>query len=264
MVLTRAIILASLFEASDDPARWTEDLEVFLKLMCFDSAGMWRRKNEPLPAALCYSHARSMEKLLFDDCETWVRRLTSEQRAARESLERRVFYTLGFTAQRPYCCRVEEIDGPPEESWAEINAYCRTNARSHQEWVAQMSERRFGRRLRVGDAFSGMGSIPFEAASLGCEVYASDLNPVACLLTWGALNLIAGSQRFHAEVFRVQQQLYQEMDAWYLKEGLDTSAEGWRATVHLYCLEIVVPELGRLESSNCPHLAGCAKTRCLG
>jgi adenine-specific DNA methylase len=241
-VLTRAIILGSLFEASDDPAHWPEDLEIFLKLMSFDNAGMWKRKNEPLPASLCYPHAREMEKLLFEDRESWAQKMTGEQKAARENLEKRVFYTLGFTVQRPYCCRVEETDGPPAESWAEINNFCRTKAHSQQEWVAQMSERRFGRRLRVGDAFSGMGSIPFEAASLGCEVLASDLNPVACLLTWGALNIIAGTKEFHAEVFKAQEKLYSEMDDWYLKEGTETSEEGWRATVHIYCSEIKVPE----------------------
>jgi putative DNA methylase len=42
---------------------------------------------------------------------------------------------------------------------------------------------RFGHRPRVADTFSGSGQIPFEAARLGCDVYASDLNPVACMLT---------------------------------------------------------------------------------
>lgn len=34
----------------------------------------------------------------------------------------------------------------------------------------------------VVDPFSGGGSIPLEALRLGCEVFASDLNPVACLI----------------------------------------------------------------------------------
>lgn len=241
-VLTRAIILGSLFEASDDPARWPEDLEIFLKLMCMDNAGMWKRKNETLPANLCYPLAKEMEKLLFEDRDTWVRKMTAEQKAAREALEKRVFYTLGFTAQRPYCCRVEEIDGPPEESWKEINSYCRTAAHTQQQWVAQISERRFGHQLRVGDAFSGMGSIPFEAANLGCEVNASDLNPVACLLTWGALNVIAGSTEFHAQVVEAQSKLFREINDWYKEQGLETSEEGWRATLHFYCVEVAVPE----------------------
>ena len=34
----------------------------------------------------------------------------------------------------------------------------------------------------VVDPFAGGGSIPFEALRLGCEAFASDLNPVACLI----------------------------------------------------------------------------------
>ena len=133
-VLTRAVILGSLFEASDDPARWPEDLEIFFKLMCLDNAGMWKRimiEYRILPASasafpLFSARARD-EKNLFEDGKAWA---AHERRAtcAREALEKRVFYTLGLTTQRLYCCRVEEIDGPPEESWAEINAYCRTKA----------------------------------------------------------------------------------------------------------------------------------------
>ena len=32
------------------------------------------------------------------------------------------------------------------------------------------------------DPFAGGGSIPLEALRLGCEAFASDLNPVACLI----------------------------------------------------------------------------------
>src|SRR5206468_12222330 len=34
----------------------------------------------------------------------------------------------------------------------------------------------------VVDPFAGGGSIPIEALRLGCEAFASDLNPVACLI----------------------------------------------------------------------------------
>lgn len=253
IVLTRAVILASLFEASDDSERWPEDLEIFFKLMCFDSAGMWKRRNEDLSEAsakppnprfveLCHPLARLDEADLFKNDKAWRPRMSDDDRARREALEKRVFWTLDHATQRRYTRRMEEVDGPPPESWKEINSYCGTHATSLQEWVAEMSERRFGRRLRVGDAFSGMGSIPFAAAELGCDVYASDLNPVACLLTWGALKLIAGPKKFHAEVLAEQDALYREMDTWYVKEGLETSAERWRATLYLYCVEITVPE----------------------
>ena len=57
---------------------------------------------------------------------------------------------------------------------------------------------------RVGDAFCGGGSIPFEAARIGCEAFGSDLNPVAGLLTWASLNLIGGAVKVQEEVMRVQ------------------------------------------------------------
>ena len=34
----------------------------------------------------------------------------------------------------------------------------------------------------VVDPFSGGGAIPLEALRLGCDAFASDLNPVACLI----------------------------------------------------------------------------------
>lgn len=39
-----------------------------------------------------------------------------------------------------------------------------------------------GVRPRVLDPFAGGGAIPLEALRLGCEVYSSDLNPVAVLM----------------------------------------------------------------------------------
>ena len=183
-----------------------------------------------------------MKPNLFKSDKAWRPRMSDEDRARRETLEKRVFWSLDHATQRRYTRRVEEVDGPPPESWKEINAYCGTHASSLQEWVAEMSERRFGRPSTCRRCIQWHGSIPFEAAELGCDVYASDLNPVACLLTWGALNLIAGPKKFHAQVLAAQDEIYREMDAWYLKEGLETSAEGWRATLHFYCVEITVPE----------------------
>jgi putative DNA methylase len=251
VVLTRAIVLASLFEASDDPDRWPDDLEIFLRLMCLDNAGMWKRRNPNLSAngtetpdfhTLCFPQASEKDQDLFAEDGKWKRKLTDEQKKRRAALEKRVFYSVNHALQRRYTGRVEEIDGPPEESWTEINAYCGTTAKNLREWVEQMSKRRFGHTLRVGDSFSGSGSIPFEAAELGCDVYASDLNPVACLITWGALKIIAGDPAFHESVLKAQKKLYADISNWYRKEGLETSAEGWRAEAYLYCVETTVPE----------------------
>jgi len=250
LVLTRAIILGTVFPSSNDPDRWADDLDIFLKCMCLDNAGMWKRKTKALPASKCYPLATIEEReALFDGEERWRR---GADRALKTDLEKKVFYTLGHTDQREYCCRVEEIDGPPEESWPEINAYLNTSASSLSELVQQLSEQHFGERLTVGDAFSGMGSIPFEAGELGCDVYAADLNPVACLLTWGALNIIGGTDEFREKVHAEQKRIYDQVDAWIMAHGFESSEEGWRAEAYLYCVEIEVPEWDGWRIPICP------------
>lgn len=259
LVLTRAIILGSVFPASDDPERWPDDLAIFLRCMTLDNAGMWKRKTKSLPAALCYPMATASEKAeLFQDSKRWARGADREQKSA---LERRCFYAMDYVEQRDYCCRVEQIDGPLEESWAEINAYLGTTASTLPQLIEQLSMRRYGKRLKVGDAFSGMGSIPFEAAELGCDVYASDLNPVACLLTWGALNLVGGTDEFRATVHAEQKRIYDEVDAWLLEKGFETSEEGWRAEAYLYCVEMTVPEWDGWTIPVCPGWVIAPKTK---
>ncbi len=260
LVLTRAIILGAVFPASNDPQRWPDDLDIFLRCMTLDNAGMWKRKTDALPAKLCYPQATTSEKVeLFDDPETWKRRGIARER--RQALEKRAFYTLDYTEQRDYCCRVEQIDGPPDESWVEINAYLGTTASTLPELIEQLSIRRYGKRLKVGDAFSGMGSIPFEAAELGCDVYASDLNPVAGLLTWGALNIVGGTHEFRQKVHVEQQRIYDEVDAWILEQGSETSEDGWRAEAYLYCVEITVPEWDGWKIPICPSWVIAPKTQ---
>ena len=240
LVLARAIILGIVFPASNDPDRWPDDLNIFLKCMCLDDAGMWKRKTKSLTADLCYTYASPEERAkLFDDHERWRR---GANRYIKTELEKRVFFNLEYAKQREFCCRIEEIDGPPEESWEEINAYLGTSASSLQELVQQLAQNLYGRSLKLGDAFSGMGYIPLAAAELGCDVYASDLNPVAGLLTWGALNIVGGSKQFLEQIEKEQKRIYEKTNAWLLKNGLETSEEGWRAEAYLYCLEIKVPE----------------------
>ena len=82
-----------------------------------------------------------------------------------------------------------------------------TTATSLPDLVRELGERRFGHaHLVLGDAFCGGGSVPFEAARLGCEVFGSDLNPVAALLTWGALNIVGGGAVAAARVGDAQRQ----------------------------------------------------------
>ena len=99
-------------------------------------------------------------------------------------------------------------------------------------------------RGQNGDAFCGGGSIPFEAARLGCEVFGSDLNPVATLLTWASINLIGGGEKVAAKVQKAQQEVYNNVDNEIIEWGIEHNSLGWRADYYLYCLEVVDPESG--------------------
>jgi adenine-specific DNA methylase len=118
------------------------------------------------------------------------------------------------------------------------------NAHSLPELVEQLGILRYGHRPRVGDTFSGGGSIPFEAARIGCDVYASDLNPVACMLTWGALNIIGSSPERRAEIEQAQERVAKAVDAEITKLGIEHDKQGNRAKSYLYCLEARCPETG--------------------
>jgi hypothetical protein len=104
--------------------------------------------------------------------------------------------------------------------------------------VQQLGQRNFGHIPRVGDAFCGGGSIPFEAARIGCEAFGSDLNPVAGLLTWASLYLLGGGKEVQEEVIRVQAKALAEADAQVTEWGIEHNEQGERADAYLYCVEV--------------------------
>ena len=106
-------------------------------------------------------------------------------------------------AQRPE----EVIETVNDHIWDAVNTHLGTHAQSLPELVEQLGIMRFGHRPRVADTFCGSGQIPFEAARIGCEVYASDLSPVACMLTWGAFNIVGGSLESRENLAKDQQEL---------------------------------------------------------
>lgn len=153
--------------------------------------------------------------------------------------------------QQPYrqtasnVLRAEEIaDTVHTHIWPRVNAHLGTNASNYPELVEQLGIMRFGRRPKVADTFSGSGQIPFEAARLGCDVYASDLNPVACMLTWSAFNIVGASPEKRQQIEAEQQALVQKVKAEIDKLGIETDGKGWRGKVYLYCLEVTCPETG--------------------
>ena len=103
--------------------------------------------------------------------------------------------------RRPEECDEAELLAP---IWRDVNRHLGTSARNLPELVEQLGIARFGHRPKVADTFCGGGSIPFEAARIGCDVYASDLNPIACMLTWGAFNIIGASKEKRAEIEQAQ------------------------------------------------------------
>ncbi len=103
---------------------------------------------------------------------------------------------------------------------------------------------RFGRVPVVADPFCGSGQIPFEAARIGCEVVASDLNPVACMLTWGALNIVGAPHDVRESLAIKQEQLVAAVQSDIDELGVETDGNGWRTKVFLYCTEARCPQSG--------------------
>lgn len=242
LVLVRATIIGMLLPATDDPEK---DLDVFLKLMTMDEEGLRRRRNKSLSAANVADALGSpdADRYVIEKEEKWHWRpeLSREERAAAQE---EAFSRLGYDEKLRYCLRPEQIDGPSPEAWEVINTHCGTNAKSLQEWVQQMGERQFGHAPKVGDAFCGGGSIPFEAARLGCEAYGSDLNPVAALLTWAALNIIGGGKKFQNKIREAQRKAFEAADQQITKWGIEHNEKGWRADAYLYCTEAKSPATG--------------------
>ena len=84
----------------------------------------------------------------------------------------------------------------------------------------------------MGDSFCGGGSIPFEAARIGCEAFGSDLNPVAGLLTWASLNLLGGGKEVQEEVMRVQAEALAAADRQVTDWGIEHNDRGERADAY--------------------------------
>ena len=198
LILVRASILGMLMPASDNPKK---DREIFLKFLTMDDNGTWQR-----------SKGRIKNRATFDAL-TYAKRLKD-------------------------CERPESIEGPTTAAWTEINAHLGTTASCLPELVQQLGHRTFGHTPRVGDAFCGGGSIPFEAARIGCAAFGSDLNPVAGLLTWASLNLLGGGNEVQEEIRRFQEAVFAAADRQITEWGIEHNERGERAEAYVYCVEV--------------------------
>jgi adenine-specific DNA methylase len=246
LILVRAIVLGCLLPATDDPE---QDLAVFEKLMAFDEESLARRAL----AENALSATRLQELIPISDPENyfsgrgWRRDITDDDKLV---LYRRALVTFGsYEEKASLGKRPEEVDQEwlYAKAWKSINqhyAHLGINANNIAQLVEQLGMLRYGHRPRTGDTFSGGGSIPFEAARIGCDTYASDLNPIACMLTWGALNIIGANPERRAEIDRDQQAVFDVIDKEITKLGVEHDEKGNRAKAYLYCLETRCPETG--------------------
>ena len=244
LVMVRAIILGLLMPASNDPRK---DRDVFLALLTMDEEGLWRRKSRNVPLKEVYRRLSPEERTEWfaPGADPDRPRLKTGTKAAdRERLQRIVFERMGYDEKLKFCDRPEHLEGPSPDAWKVINLHLGTKAASLPELVRALGERRFGRVPRVGDAFCGGGSVPFEAARLGCEACGSDLNPVAALLTWGALNIVGGGEEVAERVRAAQTEVFEAVDRQVTEWRIEHDAAGWRADAFLYCTETACPECG--------------------
>lgn len=207
LILVRAALFGALLPVSDDKKK---DKDVFLRILTMDEDGLRERAE----------FQNSKKK---DYVAPWG---VTYETILNES------------------CRPEEIDGPSEESWKIINEHLETEAHNLQELAQALGKKRFGHIPQVGDCFAGGGSNVFEPARMGCDVYGSDLNPLAGLLTWADLNILGSSEAELAELKSFQEEVFDAVCAEIDALGIECNEEGHVAKYYLYCNETTCPECG--------------------
>ena len=242
LIMVRAAILGLLMPASKDPRK---DREIFLKILTMDEEGLWHRKKRSIPAQDIYQNLTAGERdRYFTESGRKVTFKKSVTREEKLDLQKVVFNRLSYDEKLKYCIRPEEVDNLPEEEWQKINDYLGTGASSLQELVRELGKRSFGEVPVVGDCFCGGGSIPFEAARMGCDVYASELNPVAMLLTWASLNINGATDEKVKKLREFQQKIFDLADKQITEWGIEHNEAGDRANSYLYCHETICPDCG--------------------
>ncbi len=243
LVLVRAALLGVLLPVSDDLEK---DREIFLKIMTMNDEGLFLRKCKNLTQKELYELSSEEYKNKYMESNekekpVYKRGITDDE---KDKLQRHAFNKLSYDDRLRYCDRPEHIQNLPKSSWDEINEHLETSADSFQSLIEELGEKRFGHRPRVGDCFSGGGSIPFEAARLGADTYASDLNPVASLLTWASLNIAGASDEEVEKLREFQQKVYEKVDEQVTEWKIEHNEKGHRAISYLYCMETICPECG--------------------
>lgn len=254
LILVRAILLGLLLPVTESDK---EDLQILEKLLAFDDRGLARRAfaTKKLTPNRIIKLNEKFEKSLdcFDglsldtDKIRWKKAVSEASKI--EIIEQTLRTVASYAEKANYCKRPEEIDQDwlYAPIWIDIKKHYAKwglQANSFHELIEQLGILRYGHRPQVGDPFAGGGSIPFESARLGCDVNASDLNPLACMLNWGASSIIGTNKRkqdaIEQELESVRLLITTEIE----KLRIERNEYEEKAKSFLYCTETVCPQTG--------------------
>lgn len=273
LILVRSIVLGSLLPQTDDAEK---DLEIFEMLMGFDIESLAKRayiQNSIKPTDIAssislnnpwdyFSHNIKITDPDFSDVSSiqfpidsnamgfklrWSRDIDEQDKI---NLLTQYLKTIdGYEEKANLGKRCEQIDPKWLYShiWKHVNRHYKklgVSVDSHQELVSQFGILRFGKTPTVGDSFSGGGSIPFEAARVGFDVIASDLNPVALMLSWGALNVLGVDTKQQEKLLAEQERVKHLVESELNELGVEVDSQGNRAKAYLYCSETICPQTG--------------------
>jgi putative DNA methylase len=261
LVYVRACALGAILPSTGDDER---DLAVFESLMAIDDRAFLVREQKTKPSEFARLAIQAGE-ITIEDVPNYfgVKGVSNPSRSDyQEALKSQklvwlpdvddverirlaAYSQLSYQEKVARSLRPEEL---PDDFFVpvlkNVNSHLHTNASSIAELVQQLGIMRFGRSPKLADLFCGSGSIPFEAARIGFEVYASDLNPLACMLTWGALHLVGGTDKLRADLDAAQKVIADNVDRTLVDLGVEHDKDGNRAKAYLYCMEIRCPTTG--------------------
>jgi len=248
LIMVRAALLGVLLPVSDNH---TKDRKIFLKIMTMDKEGLWLRKYKNLSKKKLWELTTDEERKKYfregsttDKPEYPTGMSSKDKNKMKEEIQKLAFNRLSYDEKLSYCRRPEEVELTDEKAWEEINKHLETSASNIQELIRELGKKRFGHVPKVGDCFSGGGSIPFEAARMGADVFGSDLNPIAVLLTWASINIAGSSDKEVNNLKEFQQRVYESVDKQITEWNIEHNEEGHRADSYLYCNETKCPECG--------------------
>ena len=239
LILVRAALLGVLLPATNAPL---QDLEIFLALMGMDDAAFAKRIKTIKPSQIDKEWDGYISLIEEGEKPKWRTHLSKEQRNIKIA---EWLITLPYAKRLSKCFRPSECQEILQEDiWDKVNQHLGTSSFSLSDLVSQLGVMRYGHTPRAADTFSGGGSIPFEASRLGFKTTASDVNPIACLLTWGAFNVVGGTIEARASVSAAQRTVVAEILKEYKGLGVETGQDGARAKSYLYCVEVRCPKTG--------------------